>query len=356
MSEQTHSPENQNPEPVLPVEKTQRSWTNYIAGTVVLLIVAGICFQFFRANPGVAQSESAANGTGRSSLSASSGKILAKVNNESITYDVVASYSVERHGAEILDNLINRLIIQQECDRQGVTVKQGEVEQEVAETAEKFNLPLDTWYQMLASERGLTKDQYHKDIIWPMIALKKLAGKSIQVTEKEMQEGFERDYGPRVKARMIIVEGNIRQATEVWNKCEAAPGEFDRIAREHSTDPNSRPLGGVIPPIRKHGGSPTVEAEAFKLRPGEVSGLIEIADSKYVILKCEGRTEPVVEDIRVVWNDLLEQLTEEETQKSVAQVFEKIRKEARVDNFLTRTTTAGRNPVQQTAALQPVTK
>ena len=84
--------------------------------------------------------------------------------------------------------------------------------------------------------------------------------------------------------------------------------------------------------------------------------MIEVADSSYVILKCEGRTEPVVEDIRVVWNDLLEQLTEQQTQKSVAEVFEKIRSEAHIDNFLTRTTPAGRSPIQQTAALRPVTK
>lgn len=356
MSEQNHSPENQEPEPTPPVQPSQQSWTNYIAGTVVLLVVAGICFQFFRASTGSAQSEKASNGQGRASLYGTSGKVLAKVNNQSITYDVVARYSVERHGEEVLDNLINRLIIQQECDRQGITIKSGEVEREVAETAEKFNLPVDTWYQMLASERGLTREQYHNDVIWPMIALKKLAGKSIQVTEKEMQEGFERDYGPRVKARMILINGNLHQATAIWNKCDAAPEEFGRIAREHSADSNSRPLDGVIPPIRKHGGSPTVEEEAFKLRTGEISALIALADSSYVILKCEGRTEPVVDDIRVVWNDLLEQLTEQQTQKSVAQVFKKIRDEAHIDNFLTRTTTAGRSPIQRAAALQPITK
>ncbi|QDT31162.1 peptidylprolyl isomerase [Thalassoglobus polymorphus] len=359
MSELNHSSEEvqNNPttesvtiETALPPATSGRSWKSYLAGTVVLLVLAAVCLQFFQANPAVSQTDGTDANTGRVTMNAATpGKILAKVNNQGITYDLVARECVAKYGEEILESMVNRLIIQQECDRLGITVSRGEVEAEVAETAKKFNLPLDTWYQMLSSERGLTKEQYQNDIIWPMLALKKLAGKDIQVTEKEMQEGFERDYGPRVKARMILVEGNIRQANQIWEKCMATPDDFDRIARENSADPNSRPLGGVIPPIRKNGVDKAIEEAAFKLQPGELSGLIQVSEGRYVILKCEGLTEPVVEDIRVVWNDLLAQLTEEKTQTSVAKVFEKLRKEARVDNFLTRTSTAGRNPIQQTA-------
>lgn len=356
MSEMNHSPANPHvdsgTESSLPVQPDRSSWVSYIVGTVVLLVVSAVCLQFFNANTAVSQTEVPSTAPGTATLNAVPGKILAKVNNQSITYDIVARECVAKHGEEVLENMINRLILQQECDRQGITITRGEVEEEVTATAKKFNLPLDSWYQMLQSERGLTKEQYHDDIIWPMIALKKLAGQTVQVTEKEMQEGFERDYGPRMKGRMILIEGNIRQANQVWEKCVAAPDDFDRFAREHSTDPNSRALGGVIPPIRKHGTNKTIEDAAFRLRPGEISGLVQLGENSYVIIKCEGLTEPVVEDIRVVWNDLLGQLTEEKTQKTVAKIFEKVKAEARVDNFLTRTSMNGRNPVRQTSAVQ----
>lgn len=354
MSELNHSPENpavdSSVESMLPVQPQKKSWLSYVAGTVVLLVIAGVCLQIFSANPAVSQTDGT-NTAGQATLGSTPSKILAKVNNQSITYDVVARECVAKHGEEVLENMINRLIIQQECDRQGITISRGEVEQEVADSAKKFNLPIDSWYQMLASERGLSKEQYHDDVIWPMIALKKLAGKEVQVTEKEMQEGFDRDYGPRMKGRMILLEGNIRQASQVWEKCVAAPEDFDRLAREHSTDPNSRALGGVIPPIRKNGGNKTIEEAAFKLKQGEISGLVQIGESSYVIIKCEGMTDPVVEDIRVVWNDLLEQLTEEKTQRTVAQIFEKVKKNARVDNFLTRTSTKGTAAIQQTSGV-----
>ncbi len=349
MSERTHSPSVGLPSP------SRKRSLSLIVCTLVLLAGAGIWFQFFRANPAASQTADA--DAGRASLNgtsaAANSQILAKVNNQAITYDIVARECVNRHGKEVLENLINRLIIQQECEKRGITVTKAEIEQEVAETAKKFKLPLDTWYQMLQAERGLTRDQYHDDIIWPMLALKKLAGQQIEVTEADMKIGFERDYGPRVKARLILIDSNIRHANQIWEEAKAAPEKFDELAIKYSADPNTRPLGGVIPPIRKHGGSPQIEDVAFKMQPGDISPVIQIEENRYVILKCEGRTEPVVTDIRDVWNVLYSQLVEEKTQTAVAKVFDGIKTQARVDNYLTRTTTGGRPaPIQQTGGVQ----
>ncbi|SFI29181.1 peptidylprolyl isomerase [Planctomicrobium piriforme] len=339
MSERIHSTE----AAVKP--RARRKFVPILTGTAILLVAAGVWLQFFRAHP--AASQTAGSDVGKATLAntSTSARVLAKVNGQSITYDVVARECVSRHGQEVLDTMINRLIIQQECERRGVTVTMEEVEQEIANTAKKFNLPIDTWYKMLESERHLTREQYQQDVIWPMIALKKLAGQNVEVTEEDMRIGFERDYGTRVKARLILVDGNMRQASQIWERCQETPDDFDRIAREYSADPNTRPLGGVIPPIRMHGGSKQVEDQAFRLKPGEISPVIQVAENRYVILKCEGHTEPVVKEIREVWEDLRNQLIEEKTQKSVAKVFEEVKDQSRVDNFLTNRSTGGR-PVQ----------
>jgi len=350
MSERSHSPATEPPASETPV-RSRRKFVPILAGTGILLVAAGVWLQFFNAHPAASQT---ANESGKTALSntPTNVKVLAKVNGQSITYDVVARECVNRHGQEVLESLINRLIIQQECERRGVAITAEEVHEEVARTAKKFNLPLDTWYKMLESERKLTRDQYHQDVIWPMLALKKLAGQSIEVTEADMKTGFERDYGPRVKARLILVDANLRQANQIWEKCVAAPDDFDRIAREFSADPNTRPLGGVIPPIRRHSGSKNVEDEAFRMKPGEISPVIQVAENRYVILKCEGTTEPVVTDIKDVWEDLYAQLVEEKTQKSVAHIFEDVQKSSRVDNFLTNQST-GSSPIQPTSGTAP---
>ena len=302
-----------------------------LGGTATLVLVAAVASQFLRAE------------TARSSTAATEQTAerppLARVNGQPISYDQVAAECVARHGGDVLDNLINRKLIEQACTRAGVTVSNGEIAAHAAEQAEKFNLPLDTWYQVLLSEQKLTQAQYHRDVVWPKLALRKLAGQNIAVSEADMQKAFERDYGPRVKARMILIDGNQRQASKVWELARANPDDFDKLAREHSADPNSSPLGGVIPPIRRHVGVPQFEEAAFNLAVGEISSMIQLPDGKWVFLKGEGRTEPVVTDVKDVWTELLAAQKEEKVRTAVAEVFEEIRSSAKVINHLTGTAT-----------------
>ncbi|HVJ86172.1 MAG TPA: peptidylprolyl isomerase [Caulifigura sp.] len=334
MSEGNHSANPSQP---------RRRFVSLIAGTGVAGVAAGLAFQFFRAEPAHSQTQQPAK---QPAAPQTTQPVMARVNNQPIYYDAVAKESVNRVGPEVLDNLINRLIILQECDRRGITVSQEEVTREVTEIAKKFNLPPDTWYQMLQSERNISPQQYRDDVIWPMLALKKLAGTEFKPTNEDMDHAFKRDYGPRVKARVVLVDGNIRQANEVWQECTSNPDDFDRIAREKSADPNTRALGGVVPPIRMFGApeQAQVEQAAFKLRSGEISPVIEIDQNRYLIMKCEGRTEPVVTDIKDVWDELYKQVVEEKTQSAVATVFEKIKKDAQVQNFLVNTTTGIKKP------------
>ncbi|MGD9857591.1 MAG: peptidylprolyl isomerase [Planctomycetaceae bacterium] len=361
MSERTHSRTATNQQ--RPAAAKNRRFVHITAGTACVGLLAAVVFQFVRADNATSQEQPAGQATaGRASASGPS-QPLGRVNGQTITYEQVARDCVERHGAEVLDSIINRMIIQQECEKKGVVVTEEEVRQEVQRIVKNYKLPLETWYQMLQTERNITPLQYHRDIIWPMLALKKLAGKSVQVTEEDMRKAFERDYGPRVEVRAIVVNNNVRRAGEIWEECQKRPAEFDKLAKQHSEDPDSRPLGGVVPPIRRHAGLKQLEEEAFKLKPGEISSVIQTGENRHVILKCEGFTDPVVADIRDVWDQLHETLTEEKTQQAVAQVFEDIRKRAQVINHLTNESTVGPRPgqlspgnIQQTSGQQTTSR
>ena len=58
-----------------------------------------------------------------------------------------------QYGPKVLDSIINRMIIQQACEKQGISVKESEIKQEVNDIAARFNLPVDAWYQMLKAEQ-----------------------------------------------------------------------------------------------------------------------------------------------------------------------------------------------------------
>lgn len=347
---------------VAPVQAGKRkTFMVLVAGTAVALLVTGIVVQVLRpasAFPDQTPAVTDANGqpvTGN----AKPKQYVARVGGVMVTYDELANECVARHGEEILDSIINRKIIQLACEAKGAVVTEDEVNEEIVRIAKKFNLAVDQWLQMLQAERKISPAQYRRDVIWPMLALRKLAGGEVAITPEELQKAFVRNYGPRVKARAIVFD-NFRRATETFEKVRAAPDDFERLAREFSVDPTSRALGGAVPPIRKFGGSPELENAAFKLKPGEISGVVQIGVNQYVILQCEGHTDQIVDDISQVEELLKQELHEEKVQATVAKLFEKVKKQTRVDNYLLGETSGGEvdgsvsgSPIRQTGGEVP---
>lgn len=306
-----------------------------VGGTLIVLIAGGIAMQVWRAQSTQASEQKASDATGTARMDART-TAFARVNGEPISYEDVAKECVERYGKEVLENMISRTIIQQACAEKGIAVSEAEVSQQVIEISKKFGLAVDQYYKLLEAERALTPVQYHRDIIWPMLALRKLAGKEVVITREMMQLAYEDNYGPRVKARMIVCDKQ-RRAQEVWEKAKSGSVDFDALARDYSVEPNSRALGGVIPPIRKNTGAhENLRKAAFGMKePGEISGILQIGPNQFAILKFEGRTEPIDHDLKDVQAQLQIDLTEREVQKMVGETFEKLQTSARVDNFLT---------------------
>jgi foldase protein PrsA len=316
-----------------------------VSGTLIAILAGGVGMQVWRAqNSKAAEQSKPAAAAGQVSTP---DKPVARVNTQSISYQELARECVERHGREVLDNVINRTLIQQACADAGVAVSVDEVNRKIVEISKKFGLPVDQWEKMLLAERGLSPIQYRRDVIWPMLALEKLAGKEVQITQQMMREAYVDNYGPRVKARMMVLD-NLRRAQEYYEKIRQAPDEFENFVRDYSTEPNSRALGGTVPPIRQYSGAhEELRKAAFNMKsPGEISGIIQV-DHQYVILKFEGRTEPIEHDLDDVKIQLDQELREREVQKLVANTFDDLKKRARIDNHLTGESKA---PVKQASA------
>lgn len=335
-----------------------------VAGTGAAVLGAAVLFQCFRALPGTAAEEptartgtkdstsgkvslnntgTAASGTQKSNFAARismNGKVL------TISEDEVAKECVMRLGKEVLDNMINRATIQLACQARGVEVTPAEVDKEIVRIAAEFKIPTEQYLQMLQAERQISPQQYRRDVIWPMLALRKLAGAEITVADEEIRKAFQREYGPRVKVRMILCD-NLRRAQTAWQKCKEDPDNFEKYVQEFSIDQASKSLDGSVPPIPRHSGSPNIENAAFKLKPGEISAVVQLDDaaSRYVILKCEGRTQPVVSALDAeVQAELEDQIKRQKIQEQVAVIFDGLKKETRVDNYFTGESTGGTKP------------
>ena len=324
--------------------------TLIVSGTVVAILAAAIGVQMWRAENTKAAEQYSQNPKAQISADLLS-EPVGRVNGQPITYEELAAECIERYGREVLDNVINRRIIQQACAKVGVQVSDAEVNNEVTRISKKFGLPVNQWEKMLQAERGLTPLQYRRDVIWPMLALKKLAGASFQPTREQMQKAYVDNYGPRVKARMIVLD-NPRRAQEIWEQLKRNPDEFENYARDYSVEPNSRALGGAIPPIRQYSGAhENIRRAAFKLKTaGEISGILEVGVRSYAILQYEGRTEPIEHDEKDVQAQLYEDLKERELQETIATTFDQLKEQSRIDNLLNGESTG---PIDQEGSALP---
>ncbi|MGD9636891.1 MAG: peptidylprolyl isomerase, partial [Pirellulales bacterium] len=124
----------------------------------------------------------------------------------------------------------------------------------------------------------------------------------------------------------------------VWAKARQNPTIefFSDLAEQYSIEPQSKALRGEVPPIRKNGGQPQLESVAFDLAPNELSGIVQLGD-KFVILMCEGRTEPVKVRVDEVTEILKQDIFEKKLRIAMNDKFTEIHDKARIDNYLAGT-------------------
>jgi parvulin-like peptidyl-prolyl isomerase len=270
--------------------------------------------------------------------------VVATVNGEPIRYTELAEECLLRHGDQVLLVEISHLLLQQALAKQSLVVTQQDLDDEIAHAAKlagvvdaKGNPDFDKWFKMATEEQGLKKEQYLRDSVWPSAALKKLTGGSIQVTNDDLAKSFEANYGERVRCRAIVL-GDMRRAQEVWAKARENPSIdfFGDLAEQYSIEPQSKALRGEVPPIRRNGGQPQLETVAFEMAADELSGIVQLGD-KFVILKCEGRTEPVKVKTAEVRDILYQDIFEKKLRIAMNDKFTEIHDKARIDNYLAGT-------------------
>jgi hypothetical protein len=181
-----------------------------------------------------------------------------------------------------------------------------------------------------------------RDAVWPTVALKKLVGTQVQIDDKDLAKAYEANYGEQVEV-LVCVLGSQRRAQEVWEMARGNPTEkfFADLAYQYSIEPTSKYNYGKVPPIRMHSGQPKLEEEAFRLKPGELSGILAMGD-KFIVMQCVGRikTEQAPE-FAAVKDELHKDIYEKKLRIAMSERFDKLLSSAKIDNYLAGTRQAG---------------
>ncbi|HTN76415.1 MAG TPA: peptidylprolyl isomerase, partial [Pirellulaceae bacterium] len=291
--------------------------------------------------------------------------VAAQINGKQLTVAQLSEECIRRHGQDVLEGEINRKILLQELKRKKLQVTQQDLDDEIARAAINYGFvnkdgspDFDRWQKSIEEGDGATVDLYIRDAVWPSVALKKLVADSVTVNEEDLKKGFDANYGERVEVLAIVVANN-RIAQTVWEQARSLNNDegFSQLAAQYSIDPVSRGNDGRVPPIRMHGGQPVIEKAAFALKPGDLSSIVAVED-KFVIMRCIGRTRPVVKDYKDVKDELMTDIEEKKMRIAMAKEFDRLKLAAQVDNFLAGTSQEGARkqtlvPLRNDSNVQP---
>ncbi len=279
--------------------------------------------------------------------------VAATINGQQITLEQVYEECLARFGRDVLQSEINRTLIMQKLQEIGESVVDADLQQEIRRAAVEYGVTqedgsadMQKWIEYVTQGDSSKIEIYVQDEVWPTVAMKKIVARDVQVTDDDMQKGFEANFGPRVQA-LAIVLADQRNAQKVWDMAKKNQTEkyFGELAHQYSIEPASRAHYGEVPPIQMHGGRPLLEEEAFRLQPGEISGLIPVGQN-WVILWCKGRTTPVVQDFDAVKDELYRDIMEKKMRISMAEEFDRLTQTAQVDNFLVGSSQPGQQAIR----------
>lgn len=270
--------------------------------------------------------------------------VVAIVGGTPVTRQALGEDCIARFGKRVLESEINRTMLVGALKAQKKQVTQEMLDEEMSRAALEagFTKPdgktpdVDAWLKMAADEWGITPDLYISDYVWNTCAMKLLVSKEIEVTEDEIQKAFEANYGPRARV-LAIVGSDQRRMKEVWDMAMQDPSQktFGQLASQYSEESVSRSNLGLIPPIPRHSGRPKLEEAAFKLKENEISGIIQVDSTYYVILYKLGLTDPLLKKMdATIRKEVISMIRERKMVEAMTSAYDDLRESAEIVNFL----------------------
>lgn len=243
-------------------------------------------------------------------------QVVAYYNGQTpITREEFGEFLIARHGAEQVECLINRLIIDKECQARGISVAPQEIETALKEDLKQMgSIDVKVFEKDYLGPYNKNLFEWKEDVIRPKLQMAKLCRDRIKVNEDELRIAYEAEYGEKLEGRMILWPAEqTKFALMEYTQLRDNPKTFEEKAK-HQASSTLASHGGHIGPFGKRTlGNQELEQEAFKLREGEMTTLVGTTEGN-AVFKLEKR---IPANTAVTLDSVREKLTKEVFERKV---------------------------------------
>jgi hypothetical protein len=251
-----------------------------------------------------------------------------------VSRDAYADYLIRRAGEKELELFVHKQIIAHAFARKGWVLRAADVKAALEADCRALGVSWEEFEAQVLPRYGKTPAEWMVDVIEPRLMLARLCGAEVQAaTEAELRAAFDRRYGEMRECRVIVwPKADAAAARAAAEKLRASEAAFDAAARAQSS-PQLAAAGGRVAPLPAVGGVPgvsgTVNDVAAKLKPGEVSPLVETGNDVYLV-KCDRVIPPdPAKSFVAEKGSLLEEVLREKIDREVPRLFDGLKREAK---------------------------
>ncbi|WP_457627707.1 peptidylprolyl isomerase [Persephonella sp.] len=237
-----------------------------------------------------------------------------------------------------LKALIDRELLYYEAKKKGIKIPEKEIDRLMDELAKRYKSREKL--EELVKQTGITLEEFREELK-KRLMIDKLLKEYVQVnlTEKDLKEYYEKNKykfkePESLKVRYIYIKVDptkpkgrqiARERAEKAYKEIQEGKDFGDVAYKYSDD-LSRIKGGELGYVHKGRFEKKIEEEIYKLKPGEVSGIIETELGFHIVKVEDKRPERIVP-----FDKIKEKLRKELTEKLQQEKYEKLLEDAKKD-------------------------
>jgi foldase protein PrsA len=220
-------------------------------------------------------------------------RVIATIGEKTITNKDLEQQLLQKHGRELLNQMVDHEVIRMEGIAQGITVEESEIAKELKRMQQGYDSETQ-FYESMKVQLGLSVEALKTDV-YDKLLLEKLATRGVTITDDQVDayvKAHTDEYKSSVQIRLQqIVVSSKEQAAKV--AADVSKGvEFTQIAKDRSLDDASRDKGGDLGWVDEDDPfiAPAVLKAAKQLKVGEVSKPVDVNGQIYII-KLKDRKE-----------------------------------------------------------------